>query len=307
MNELITTRVVALPAATSATNDEQMLLSWVASLNSDHSRRNFEMIGRRFLRRLPDAGLRGSTIEDVRQSLNFITRGLSERSAKQYVLRCKSLMSYAHTLGYMPFNAGTSIKVRSEGNRGAALATRIISETEVALLIRFTSNSRDKVLIQVLYAAGLRVSELVGLNWGDLIERDKWLQLHVLGKGGVIRQVLLPEVVSNSVRSLDYGGSATDPVFLSREAGRLTTRSVHAMIKRAAKRAGVTPKLSPHWLRHAHGSHALDNGATLAEVQQTLGHANVATTSGYLHARPDSSSGLKLDPGVFGSDPESSR
>jgi len=52
-------------------------------------------------------------------------------------------------------------------------------------------------------------------------------------------------------------------------------------------------------LRHAHGSHAIDRGATLPEVQNTLGHDNIATTSGYLHARPDSSSGLKLDPGVF--------
>lgn len=53
------------------------------------------------------------------------------------------------------------------------------------------------------------------------------------------------------------------------------------------------------WLRHAHGSHALDRGATLAQVQATLGHANVATTRGYLHARPDSSSGLYLDEGIF--------
>ena len=59
------------------------------------------------------------------------------------------------------------------------------------------------------------------------------------------------------------------------------------------------PRLSPHWLRHAHGSHALDRHATLAEVQSTLGHANVATTSGYLHARPNTSSGLKLDEGIF--------
>jgi integrase/recombinase XerD len=71
------------------------------------------------------------------------------------------------------------------------------------------------------------------------------------------------------------------------------------MLKAVAKRAGVTAPVSPHWLRHAHGSHALDRGATLPQVQSTLGHANVATTSGYLHARPDSSSGLKLDPGIF--------
>jgi integrase/recombinase XerD len=71
------------------------------------------------------------------------------------------------------------------------------------------------------------------------------------------------------------------------------------MVKRAAARAGINPDVSPHWLRHAHGSHAIDHGASLPEVQQTLGHGNISTTSGYLHARPDTSSGLRLDPGVF--------
>ena len=75
--------------------------------------------------------------------------------------------------------------------------------------------------------------------------------------------------------------------FASHKGGRrLTERTVGYMLKRTAKRAGIAETVSPHWLRHAHGSHALDRGATLAEVQSTLGHANVATTSGYLHARP---------------------
>ena len=89
---------------------------------------------------------------------------------------------------------------------------------------------------------------------------------------------------------------ANDPVFASRKGGgRLTERAINAMVKRAAKAAGI----SPHWLRHAHGSHAIERGASLPEVQATLAHSNISTTSGYLHARPDSSSGLKLDPGVF--------
>jgi integrase/recombinase XerD len=71
------------------------------------------------------------------------------------------------------------------------------------------------------------------------------------------------------------------------------------MVKRIAKAAGINEAVSPHWLRHAHGSHAIERGASLPEVQATLGHGNISTTSGYLHARPDSSSGLRLDPGVF--------
>lgn len=88
--------------------------------------------------------------------------------------------------------------------------------------------------------------------------------------------------------------------FASRKGGRhLTETAVNGMVKRAAAKAGITMAVSPHWLRHAHGSHAIDRGATLPEVQTTLGHSNIATTSGYLHARPDSSSGLVLDRGIF--------
>lgn len=298
MTELVpATCIVAVPRATNANTDDQLLQSWLASLNSPNSRRNFDQTARRFLANL-GIGLRTATIEDVRSALDAITEGLAASSRRQYVLRIKSLLGYGHQLGYLPFDAGVTIKVRSEGHRGAALAKRIISETEVALLIRAAKEHRHRVLLQVAYGGGIRVSELVSLNWGDVIERNASVQLSIVGKGGAIRNVLLPLEPSRALLSLGRRGD-TDPVFVNRSGQRSTTRAVHAMVKRAAHTAGVTGKVSPHWLRHAHGSHALDNGATLAEVQQTLGHANVATTSGYLHARPDSSSGLKLDPGIF--------
>jgi len=82
---------------------------------------------------------------------------LSETSARQYVLRIKSLLGYAHALGYTPFNAGATIKVRSDaGSRGANLAKRIMSEVEVSLLIRGAPSKRDRVLFEVIYAGGLR-------------------------------------------------------------------------------------------------------------------------------------------------------
>ena len=126
------------------------------------------------------------------------------------------------------------------------------------------------------------------------------MQLSITGKGGKVRQVLLPEIVSRSLLSLRGDSGANDPVFASRKGGgRLTERAVNGVVKRAAKAAGINEAISPHWLRHAHGSHAIERGASLPEAQATLGHGNISTTSGYLHARPDSSSGLRLDPGVF--------
>ena len=293
-------RVVSLVRATRAETDDQLLTSWLESLGSPHTRRNFEMTARRFLAELPTGGLRAATVEDVRDALAGVTSGLAETTARQYVLRIKSLLGYAHELGYTPFNAGARIKVRSEAmGRGASLAKRIVSETEVALLIRAARSKRDRVLLESLYAGGLRVSEVASLIWGDVLPRDDRVQLSVTGKGGFVRQVLLPEVVSKSLLSLRGDAGNTDPVFPSRKGGRLTERAIHGMVKRAAKRAGVNAAVSPHWLRHAHGSHAISRGASLPEVQETLGHSNISTTSGYLHARPDSSSGLRLDPGVF--------
>ena len=216
------------------------------------------------------------------------------------MLRVKSLLSYTQRVGYTPFNAGAVIKVRSEtAHRGANLAKRIISEVQVSLLIPAAPSKRDRVLLEVIYAGGLRISEAVGLTWSDVLIRDDRVQLSITGKGGKVRQVLLPEIVSRSLLSLRADVGANDPVFASRKGGGLAQRTVNDMVKRAAAKAGIDAPVSPHWLRHAHGSHAIDRGASLPEVQNTLGHGNIATTSGYLHVRPDSTSGLKLDPGVF--------
>jgi integrase/recombinase XerD len=285
---------ISFVRATRADSDEALLKSWLRSLGSSHTQRNFEVTAKRFLAQLPEGGLRVATVEEVRDALAGMSAGLSEASARQYVLRIKSLLGYAHSLGYTP------IKVRSNGNRGASLAKRIISEVEVGLLIRAAPSKRDRIMLEVIYAGGLRVSETVALTWGDVVLRGERVQLSITGKGGKVRQVLLPEIVSRSVLSLRGNAGDSDPVFPSRMGGgKLTERNVNAMVKRAAKKAGINAAVSPHWLRHAHGSHAIDRGASLPEVQNTLGHDNIATTSGYLHARPDTSSGLHLDPGVF--------
>ena len=145
------------------------------------------MTARRFLAELPDGGLRAAAVEDVRDALTSMSASLSEASARQYVLRIKSLLGYAHALGFTRFNAGATIKVRSDaGSRGPSLAKRIMSEVEVGLLIRAASSKRDRVLLEVIYAGGLRV---VALTWTDVLPRDARVQLSILGKGGKVRQV----------------------------------------------------------------------------------------------------------------------
>ena len=94
--------------------------------------------------------------------------------------------------------------------------------------------------------------------------------------------------------ALRGGVGPDDLVFRSRKGGHLDPSAVHRVVKAAAERAGLSAEVSAHWLRHAHASHSLDRKAPIHLVQQTLGHASVATTGRYLHARPTGSSARYL-------------
>jgi site-specific recombinase XerD len=146
------------------------------------------------------------------------------------------------------------------------------------------------------YAGGLRVSELVALRWRDLQPRGDSGQLAVFGKGGKTRYVLLPASVWADLQALGTGDDTTPdvPVFRSRKGSHLTARQTQRLVDAAAKRAALRAGVSPHWLRHAHATHALERGAPIHIVQATLGHASVATTGRYLHARPTDSSACYL-------------
>ena len=102
-------------------------------------------------------------------------------------------------------------------------------------------------LVAVAYGGGLRVSELVALTWDDvLLGKGGNVQLSITGKGGVIRQILLPKRVSEDLLALRGDAGNLDPVFPARHGARLTERSVHGLIKRLAKRAGISMAVSPH-------------------------------------------------------------
>jgi integrase/recombinase XerD len=135
------------------------------------------------------------------------------------------------------------------------------------------------------------------LTWSQVIRRDNGeAQLEVVGKGDKVRQVLIPTAIAGPLLASRGDAPAAAPVFGSvRRPGQpLTERAVNYILKNAAERAGVNPAASIHWLRHAHASHAIDNGAPITLVSQTLGHADLKTTSVYTHARPGESSGRYL-------------
>ena len=128
---------------------------------------------------------------------------------------------------------------------------------------------------------------------------DQRIQLHIVGKGAKERETLVPSSLTADVLALCGDRPAEAALFVTASGRRLGPRGVNHLIKGVAKRAHVTSKVSPHWLRHAHASHALSRGASVAVVAKTLGHENVATTSIYLHAMPGEASGDSLDPDVW--------
>ncbi len=117
----------------------------------------------------------------------------------------------------------------------------------------------------------------------------------MFGKGGKTRHVLLSAATWAELVTLRNGGDPDSPVFPSRRGGgHLDPSAAWRIVRKAAARAGIDGNVSPHWLRHAHASHALERGAPVALVRDTLGHASVSTTNGYLHARPNDSSARYL-------------
>src|SRR6266850_139937 len=156
---------------------------------------------------------------------------------------------------------------------------------------------RDRALLELLYAAGLRVSELTGLNLADMDQKDRILR--VRGKGSKerivpygakaqealekywpLRELLLEPTNGTSGRDAPY----TEAVFLNYSGRRLTQRSVGRIVKKYVRIANVNWDLHPHSMRHAFATHLLADGADLRAIQELLGHQSLSTTQKYTHA-----------------------
>jgi integrase/recombinase XerD len=221
---------------------------------------------------------------------------LAPASQARILSSVKSLLAFGHRIGILPVDVGAPLRLPHLKNR---LAERILAEPDVQRMLVLEPNERNRTLLRLLYAGGLRVSEICGLTWRDVAPRGEAGQITVLGKGGKTRAVLLSAPTWREIERLRKGAPIDAPVFASRKRGadgsrHLDPSQVFRIIRAAARRAGIDLDVSPHWMRHAHASHALDRGAPIHLVQQTLGHASVATTGRYLHARPTESSSRYL-------------
>lgn len=234
---------------------------------------------------------------------------LSEHLGGRFDLLVESLRGYLRKYGKSPVTRARKLStlrsftryLRSvgmlEGDPTEALDApyrrrplpKTLSQHQVEALLDQEPKSktplRDRALLELAYAAGLRASELVGVDLADLDFQD--LALRVRGKGNKERMALFGETCRAALKDYINGERVTPTdgraLFTNASGGRLTSRTCQNVIKRWARNAGLPPDVSPHTLRHSFATHLLDGGADLKTVQQLLGHENLATTQIYTH------------------------
>ncbi len=286
--ELSAAPILELAADTqSASSDDQLLEIWLHG-RPLHTQRAYRADIERF-RRSVERPFSLVTLFDLQQFIDVLSK-LAPASRYRTLSALKSLLAFGHRIGYLPFDVGRALRLPAVRNR---LAERILPEADLHRILSLEPNPRNRAILTLLYASGVRVSELCALCWRDLQPNGEGGQITVFGKGGVTRAVQIPASVWKLVSALREDAGLDSPVFRSRKAkngGVLRPLAVLRVVRQSARRAGIELNVSPHWFRHAHASHALDRGAPIHLVQATLGHASITTTGRYLHARPNDSS-----------------
>jgi integrase/recombinase XerC len=254
--------------------------------------------------------------EDLTQALTFFREQLPASVRQPSQLSARSLRAYLAWLNQQGYAKSTVARrvaaVRSwcrflcrQGSLGGNPADSLrgprqekklphfLSEADLTRLLETPAQDtphgvRDRAILETLYAAGLRVSELTGLNL-DAVDLHDGVAT-VRGKGKRERLALLgPQAISALRRWLEYRGqllgrrSEATALFLNKNGTRLSSRSVGRLLEKYLKQAGLDPRTSPHTLRHSFATHLLDRGADIRGVQELLGHRSLGTTQVYTH------------------------
>jgi integrase/recombinase XerC len=230
----------------------------------------------------------------VRSFLAALHRdGLGRRSQARALSAVKSLLRWACREGLLEANPAEAVKTPKQDKR----LPRHLRPGEIENLLEAPLGDdplarRDRAILEVLYATGLRVGELVSLDWGDLDLGGRVLR--VLGKGSKERMVPFGrgaeaalgawlEVWDELRRQAPESSDPGEPVWLNHRGGRLTDRSVRRLVDRHVERAAVAAGVHPHTLRHTFATHLLEGGADLRSIQELLGHSSLSTTQRYTH------------------------
>jgi integrase/recombinase XerC len=225
--------------------------------------------------------------DHIRGYLTYLMKRATRATAQRHLAAIKSFFRHRE------ITAGTANPARGlRSPRRESHLPAILRETEVAELIGERpaegdrAGFRDRAMAETLYSTGLRISELVGLNWADLDLEMSMLRVRH-GKGNKERIVPIGEPAIEALhawhRNLPVPGGPGGPIFTNLRGGRISTRSVETIVARLLARSGVQNRITPHGLRHSFATHLLDHGADLRSIQEMLGHASLTTTQRYTH------------------------
>lgn len=274
--------------AQQASSDEQLIDLFIRRKRSENTRRTYGTAIKQFLAFVNHKPLATVALVDMVEYTEHLEATFKSKHTQRLKLDAvRSLLTFGQKVGYLQFNVGAAVEAPKPENK---LAERIVTEEQALMIINAPKRQRDKILLRLLYSTGMRVSEVCSLQWRHV----NGTTLSVHGKGDKTRFVTISSAMADMLASIKpMVADANDHVFTSQRAGKLDTSAVFRIVRNAGKVAGVDG-LSPHWLRHAHASHALDRGASVAVVKETLGHSNIAITNNYVHIKPEDSSSLYL-------------
>ena len=214
-------------------------------------------------------------------------RKLAKSSIARKLATVRSCFRYLARLGVVEFNPARQVRSPRLPKR---LPSFLPKDESKGLLDAETERSeaglRDHALLELLYATGLRVAECCGLDLDDVDRRRG--AVRVMGKGGKERVVPVGDAALEALDAwLSVRGEERGALFTNSRGGRLGTRSVHRIVKRRARAAGIDRRVTPHTLRHTFATHMLGEGADLRLIQELLGHSRLTTTQRYTHVSPE--------------------
>jgi integrase/recombinase XerD len=214
---------------------------------------------------------------------------LKPSTIKSRLYTIKSLISFCHKIGYIPFNVSAVVKPPKVAN---TVHQKALKPVQVKALVDAAKTTRDALIIRLGYYSAMRVSELSSLTWGSLHDNI----LTFVGKGSKQASIKIPQWLVDELLTLKTADSTDDsPVFKSKKGGHLTRQQIGRIVKGAAVEAGESNKVSCHWLRHSHITNALNEGIDLKVVSLTARHASCAfTLDHYRSVNPDASSATAL-------------
>jgi integrase/recombinase XerD len=217
-------------------------------------------------------------------------RGLAPTSLRRRAAAIRAFYRFAFGEGLIPVD----VAARLDLPRQPRLLPETLSVDDVARMLESAGDrARDRALLELLYASGLRISEALNLDLEDLSFDGGFVR--VVGKGDRERLVPVGEIALDCLRRWIDGDRSTllarfhvapirgGPLFLGDRGRRLARQQAWSAIKAAAHAAGLSERVSPHTMRHSFATHLLENGADLRIVQELLGHASISTTQLYTH------------------------